>query len=86
MPTEIYQIMDVSACIANFSTLRNCEANSKIDASIDKTKTDISKWVESGRLTAEEIWWRSYLGSCLRETRLRPIRTGLICPSTGYSE
>ena len=65
--------MDVTMCVANFSDLPNCQPNMKVDATLDKMRGDLSKWVESGRLKEEEeTWWKGYLGSCVRETRLRP--------------
>ena len=72
-PEENNRFMDVTMCVANFSDLPYCQVNMKEDATLDKMRGDLSKWVESGRLyEEEETWWMCYLDNCVRETRLRP--------------
>ena len=53
-PEEDFRFMDVSMCVANFSDLPNCQPNLKVDATLDKMRGDLSKWVESSRLNEEE--------------------------------
>ena len=75
---EPYGVLDVTPFVPDMRRLSNAGINEKIITALHRMEEDLPKWAANGRLENSSVdWWKCYLGSCRRETRLRPDLLGL---------
>ena len=77
---EPYGVLDMTPFVPDMRRLSNASINEKIITALHRMEEDLPKWAANGRL--EKSWWKGYLGSCRRDTRLRPDLLGLASHGT----